>query len=80
MGGEGYRESVYDDGCGWGVLFESGFGAVELQEVPAHPAPDVFQAGDGGGRDGSGGFGGDVNLSIISIAVKLDPMMDWSQD
>ncbi len=106
MGGEGYRESVDDDGCGWGVLRfgEGGFGAdeqglgfiaVELQEVPAHPAPDVSQAGgEGGRRDGSGGFGGNVDLCVISVAVKMDPMMtedcaqgeevddeeEWTQD
>ena len=42
----------------------------------AHPAPDVIKAGDeGGGRDGSGGFGGDVDLCVISVTVKMDPMV-----
>ena len=87
MGGEGYRESVDDDGRYWGVLWfgEAGFGAneqglgfvaVELQEVPAHPAPDVLQAGDdGGGRDEGGGFGEDVDLCVIGVLMKVDPMM-----
>ena len=72
-----------------------GFIAVKLEEVPAHPAPDVFKAGDeGGGRDSSGGFGGDVNLSVVGVAVKMDPVMtedcaqgvevddeeEWTQD
>ena len=36
----------------------------------------VFKAGDeGGGRDGSGGFGGDVDLCVVGIAVKMDPMV-----
>ena len=39
--------------------------AVKLPEFPAHPAPDVFHAGDeGGGKDGGGGFGGDVDLCV----------------
>ena len=106
LGGEGYWESVDDDGRCWGALWfgEGGFGAdyqglgliaVELQEVHAHPAPDVFQAGDeGGGRDGRGGFGGDVDLWVITVAVKVDPMVtedcaqgeevddeeEWTQD
>ena len=42
----------------------------------AHPAPDVIKAGDeGGGRDDSGGFGGDVDLCVISVTVKMDPMV-----
>ena len=72
-----------------------GFIAIKLREVPAHPAPDVFHAGDeGGGRDGGGGFGGDVDLCVIGITVKVDPMMmedcaqgeevddeeEWTQD
>ncbi len=106
MGVEGYRESINDDGYGWVVLgfVEVGFGAdeqglgfiaLELQDVPAHPALDVFQAGgEGGGRDGSSGFGGDVDLCVIGVAVKMDPMMtedcaqgeevddeeEWTQD
>lgn len=64
---------------------EGGFGAdeqglsfatIELQEVPAHPAPDILKTGgEGGGGKGSGGFGGDVDLCVISIAVKMDPMV-----
>ena len=68
---------------------------LNLEEVPAHPAPDVFHAGNEGGRkDGGGGFGGDVDLCVIGIAVKVDPMMmedcaqgeevddeeEWTQD
>lgn len=87
MGREGYREAVDDDVWSWDVFCfgEGGFGAdeqglcfatIELEEIPAHPAPDVLKAGGkGGGGKSSGGFGGDIDLCIIGIAVKVDPMM-----
>ena len=80
-------EAIDDDVCSYDVLCfgEGGFGAndqglslaaIELQKVPAHPAPDVLESGgEGGGRKGSGGFGGYTDLCIISIAMKMDTMV-----
>ena len=55
---------------------------VKLQEVPAHPAPDVLKAGgEGGWGEGSGGFGGNVDLCVIGVAVKINLMVteDFAQ-
>ena len=87
LAGERYREAIDDDVCDYGILKfgEGGFGAndqglslaaIELQKVPAHPAPDVLDAGgEGGGRKGSGWFGRDIDLCVISIAMKMDTMV-----
>ena len=87
LAGERYREAIDDDVCGYGILNfgEGGCGTndqglslavSDLQKVPAHPAPYVLEAGgEGGGRKGSGGFGVDIDLCIISIAMKMDTMV-----
>ena len=84
---ERYREAIDDDFCCYGVLCfgEAGFrandqglslAAIELQKVPAHLAPDVpEESGEGGGRKVNSGFGRDIDLCIISIAMKIDTIV-----
>lgn len=49
--------------------------AVEFQKILLHPRFQVAKAGCEGGVDGRGdGFGGEVELGIISITVEAEAM------
>lgn len=91
LAGERYREAIDDNVFGYGDLHfgEGGFGAsdqglslaaIELQKVPAYPGPGVLEAGgEAGGRRGGGGFGSDIDLCIISIAMKMEVTEDCAK-
>lgn len=63
------------EGGFWAKEYNFSFIAVEFEEVVVHPGFYVGEAvGEGGENSCGDGFGGDVDLSVVSIAVKVKSM------
>ena len=63
------------EGGFWAKDYDFSFIAVEFEEVVVQPGFYVGEAvGEGGENSWSDGFGGDVELSVVRIAVKVKSM------
>jgi hypothetical protein len=80
-GGDGGSVNVEGEiygGAGEGIRTNDedfGFIAVEFEEVVLHPSFNISQAGGESGVGGSSdGFGGEVQLGVVGITVKMEAM------